>query len=102
MDAQERFGLRTLGRATVDGVAWVVYSDEVFRHVVEAEDYDADDVDERFPRTDDEDDADQYTYWCMDARFADDDTALRVARQCDVTHVHSATDGVCGVIAVDA
>jgi len=94
---QERFTLETLGRATVDGIEWVAYSDGCYRHVVCADDYDAD-HDDKYPRREDGDDADAYTNWCGDSMFADDATAARVGRECDLTHLHSATDGVCGRI----
>ena len=95
---QIRFSLRTLGRARVDAIDWVVYDDGCYRHVVAAEDYDAPHTGQ-YPRGSDEPAA--YTAWCGDALFADDATALTVGRQCELECIHSATDGLCTVIVGD-
>lgn len=86
MNATQVFGVEELGRVTIDGRRWVAYGDGAFRHVVEASHYD------------DASAADDYTVWCRKNRtaWADDATAAKVAAAIGLTHVHSATDGVCG------
>ena len=95
---QIRFSLTTLGRARVDGIDWVAYHDGCYLHVVAAEDYDAPHTGQ-YPRGSDE--ARAYTEWCGAALFADDATALAVARQCGLECIHSATDGLCSLIMID-
>jgi hypothetical protein len=101
INATEAFGLDVVARCTIDGREWVVFCDGAYRHVVSAEHYDA--AAER-RLDDDEARADAYSAWCGANRpaWADDATAERVARDCGLSHVHSATDGCCGLVEVDA
>lgn len=90
MKITEKFHVREIGRADHRGTEYVVYDDGAYRHVVAAADFDRE-----FGSDDDEE---GYTSWCGDADFADDETATAVGRACQLTMVHSATDGVCSVL----
>lgn len=83
--AHQVFSLETIGRATINGREWVLFSDGVHRHVVAAADFD------RPTAAVDQDDlADAYTSWCGDAEFADDETAIAVVRELIEDGCHSA------------
>jgi len=93
--------LGTVNLRDGDG-CWVAYSEgstcEGYRHVVSEADWLRDD----WPMDDGDDwpmESDNYTeVFCREATFATDEIAKRVGRALDLAVVHSATDGVCGMI----
>lgn len=96
MTITEKFQVREIGRSDYQGTEYVVYDDGSYRHVVAATDFDREFGDDEY------DDEDGYTAWCGDADFADDETAIAIGRACDLSMVHSATDGLCSVLDCDA
>lgn len=100
LSAADVFGLREIGRAEHGGQTWVVFDDGQYRHVVEAEHFDACGY---MRRENDESRSEDYTDWCRGGLWAQDDVAAEVAAICGLTHVHSAQSGTCGrVDAVEA
>ena len=79
------FNLDTIGRATINGREWVLFSDGVHRHVVAAVDYDR-----PHAEVNPADHSDEYTAWCGNADWADDETAIAVCRELGEPGCHSA------------
>lgn len=86
--AHQVFSLETIGRVAYDGAGWVLYSDDVHRHVVRDVDYDR--------PCESAGSLKDYDAWCESAEFADDETAIAVCQALGEPGCHSATDGACG------
>lgn len=85
--AHRVFCLDTIGRCEVNGRDWVLFGDDVHRHVVAADDYDRP-LEAAGSLVD-------YTAWCESAEFADDATAIAVCRELGEPGCHSAAGGTC-------
>lgn len=101
------FGLRVLGRATVDEVEYVVYTDEAYTWAVEADVYDHVSLSEYAKRdashydalaseddrrdTADEFNSQRYSLWCAEAGsgVGDDELCARIARAAQVEGIYT-------------
>lgn len=107
MTSHTALQLETIHRITLDDIAYVLYSDGAYRHIVTAEHYDAEtgDVDIDDLLGDDETASEAYTHWCdvghRRGAFPDDATAIRVGRAAGVSMIHSAIDGTCSPLAIE-
>lgn len=107
MNATACFGLTVLARATVNGLDWVLYSDDgALTDATLASDYDDVSAEHAAVKVDDYDNDNdneidaahthnggRYSRWCAATATADRDTLAAILREAGIDHVNSGAHG---------